>query len=263
MEQDKIHKLLETQKAKYKAMGLDDATIKSMMAPLETLYKKSNKDKNTFSSTKSEKYDTSFSSTEKLKEDENTISLKQKYLVSCGYILAIMNDEDTLSLAAGDSDSSEMKLSSWWDLNSKQDVLDKIDLVFNKGHRFEFENDSNNKLFIKQVSKIAKDNKLNTPKEIAAWDYCRIIGLCRWAIDVEYFTETEAEKIMTKVAKQIQKTYSSWADMGMAYLLGRAWWAGEENIMDDYGFVNALQAFNSAMYSEDSFWKIVSWNTVL
>jgi hypothetical protein len=174
-----------------------------------------------------------------------------------------MNEEDTWTLAAGDADSSETKLSSWWDLHNKQQVLDKIDLLFSEGHRVDFQNDGNSKNIIKQLAQIAKDYKTDAPKEIAAWDYCRIIGLCRWCIDVDYFSEKEAEVIMTKAAKFIQKKYSSWEEMGMAYLLGRAWWAGEENIMEDYGFVNALQAFNTAKYSEDSFWSTVNWKTAL
>lgn len=210
--------------------------------------------------------DMAFSSEKDDEDVENNLTTKQKFLVGCGLILAEMNGEDTHTLASGDAYGAKTKLEDWWGLYSKEDLLEKIQLVDTEGHRIEFLKESATpygKKISKQVAKIAADCNIKAPTEIAAWDFCRVIGLCRWAIDVNYFTESEAEKIMTDMAKKLQKNYASWQDMGIAYLLGRAWWGREEDILEEMGFLNAYESFISIISDEDSYWNTISWNTKL
>lgn len=267
MTQEQIKAMIAAQAAQYKAMGMDDQTIKMMTAQMEMsyqmMYGTNNQENNMFSGFDNLDYDAAMHSNADEDEEECNLNDVQKYLVGCGLILAVMNSEDIHTLQAGDSYSSNEKLSSWWGLNSKSEVLEKIDLVLSEGHRFEFDSDPRKQKVIKQISKLAAANNVATPNEILAWDYCRVIGLCRWAIDVNYFTEDEAQEVMTKVARKIQQNYNSWSDMGIAYLLGRAWWGGEDNIMEDYSFNTAYQSYIECLQASGSYWNTVNWNTKL
>lgn len=279
MTQEQINEVLKAQEAQYKALGMDKNTIKMMLQQMEASYKMmygnatsgtNTNNTNPFANPFANMEDLDMAMGSEEDDDdadyENHLSNKQKFLVGCGLILADMNGEDTHTLAAGDEDASATKLENWWNLYSKKDVLEKINLVVSEGHRHEFQNSINTpqtKKIIKQIASIVKEYKINVPSEIAAWDFCRVIGLCRWAIDVKYFTEQEAENIMTDMAKVLQKTYASWQEMGTAYLLGRAWWSGEDDIMNEMGFLNAYNSFTSIIEDEDSYWNTIKWNTKL
>ena len=62
-------------------------------------------------------------------------------------------------------------------------------------------------------------------KSLLGWDYGRYICLCRWGYLVGWLNEQEAwEKIMP-AAELLQKSFSSWEDLGRNYLIGRLFWS--------------------------------------
>jgi hypothetical protein len=62
-------------------------------------------------------------------------------------------------------------------------------------------------------------------RTIKAWDLGRNISLCRWGYNVGFITEDEAWKKIMHYASLIQSLYSSWAEYGYDYYMGRIFWA--------------------------------------
>jgi hypothetical protein len=62
-------------------------------------------------------------------------------------------------------------------------------------------------------------------KGILGWDYCRFICLCRWGYACGYLTKKEAWLLMMPIAVKLQKTFSSWEELGNNYLIGRSFWS--------------------------------------
>ncbi|MBX9688895.1 MAG: DUF1266 domain-containing protein, partial [Candidatus Obscuribacterales bacterium] len=168
-------------------------------------------------------------------------------------------------------------LKEGWGVNSREDLLKMLNWVACGGHREHFD----------EIALLAKDkaavqaakNKLdpesaaeleeqvafareNAPKlgikSLLGWDYCRYIALCRWGTLCGYLSQDEAWAKIMPVAQLLQNTFSSWADLGENYLIGRRFWnKGSENQM----YFEA--DYKKLLSDPKSPWMTIPWRTNL
>jgi hypothetical protein len=98
-------------------------------------------------------------------------------------------------------------------------------------------------------------------RSILAWDWGRIISLCRWGYEVGFISEEEAwEKIMY-YARKSQSLYSSWTEYGLDYYMGRIFWASGSGSEMDY-LVRTDEVYQRLM-GQDGYWSSLNWQVDL
>jgi len=205
----------------------------------------------------------------------------QKWGLAVSGVLAQRNgfSHDLLSLGEKNIDNvkaqSEM-LTRDWDVDSRESLYKTLAWIENEGHRKGFEegrekvkatSDKEFNTLLEHLSstnqeayailKIVKEygEKLGD-KSLLGWDYSRYIYLCRAGYTCGYLSEDEAWRLIFPVARKMQKTFSSWDDLGMNYLIGRAFWQAKPVSMID----DTAQAYYHLLTSADSPWKTLPWN---
>lgn len=105
------------------------------------------------------------------------------------------------------------------------------------------------------------------PNELA-WDLCRYANVARWGVMAGYITEEKAWVGMLRVARRIQGTYRSWAEMAESYQNGRLHWLSKRlSIPPDLRKTHKEAAYVVALLLNDadpnSPWTKNEWNTAL
>lgn len=70
---------------------------------------------------------------------------------------------------------------------------------------------------------------LNSKGGLTAWDHARFVALCRWGFAAGYLTEAEAWKKIEPIARDLQKVYGSFEELGEFYCIGRECWRPGKN----------------------------------
>lgn len=174
-------------------------------------------------------------------------------------------------------EKSRISLStSCWDISSRKDLFNKMIRISIAGHNKIFEQTALSLMSLNEAEHLAvlemfKANDVNTPqilfvekqykrvgeKGILAWDYSRLIFLCRWGYMCGYIDEEEAWTIITEIAKMLQKQFDSWDDLGRNYIIGRQFWFYEEMQEEGYKFEDAYQRL---LDMPSSPWNTYPWN---
>ena len=115
-----------------------------------------------------------------------------------------------------------------WEVRSRQDLLELID-------------------------KLLHDDLDRTR---TGWNYPRAINLARWGYVAGYLQEGEAWSYILSAAEHLQKTFSSWQELGQAYLDGRAKWYTR---LVAYRR-QAEYAYRVLVADQDSPWRKYPWN---
>lgn len=167
-------------------------------------------------------------------------------------------------------------LSRWWSVRTRKDLFEKLNWLEEEGHRKWFEKTGQKvtQMSEEEFRKLVEQNKDDKDKvgefetarkyykqlgqkSIKGWDYTRYICLCRWGYQVGFISEQEAWTMIMPVAKDLQKTFDSWEDLGRNYLIGRSYWSYEEQ--EKYG--NAMQdAFDRLIDMKSSPWNKYAWD---
>jgi uncharacterized protein DUF1266 len=142
-------------------------------------------------------------------------------------------------------------LINYWGVRSRDDLLDRIESLYQ---------DRKTKLEAGPVEREGRYriHAYGDPKTKldAGWDYPRAIMLARWGYTVGYLTEDEAWKFIWPLAQRLQRTFSSWQELGAAYLTARqAWYASEAR---DRRF--AEYAYMTLVTTSSSPWRKYPWN---
>lgn len=165
---------------------------------------------------------------------------------------------------------------SCWDINNREDLFSNMIQINIGGHRKIFEQISLSFMSLNEADRLAvlemyKANDVNTPQilfvekqhknvgeeGILAWDYSRIIFLCRWGYKSGYINEQEAWTILIKIAKMLQKQFDSWEELGRNYIIGRKFRFYEEMQNEAYLYEDAYQRL---LDMSSSPWNLYSWN---
>jgi hypothetical protein len=94
-------------------------------------------------------------------------------------------------------------------------------------------------------------------KSLLGWDYSRYVLLCRWGYHCGYLSEQEAWDRIMPVARMLQKTFSSWADLGENFLVGREFWSYAEMLRTGAEVKAAYQTLLDDPFSP---WKFNPWD---
>ena len=134
-------------------------------------------------------------------------------------------------------------LSSWWDIHNRQEFLTNLRWIEGGGHRRDFdflarllEDDPDKVTAIRlkfagnpdaenQIALASQYKDEVGQKSIVGWDFSRYIALCGWAYLAGYITENEAWQYIMPAARLLQKTFTSWEDLGRNYIIGREFWS--------------------------------------
>ncbi len=221
---------------------------------------------------------------------DTTLTPDQQWAIACGADLAVLNGQYLNDLTTGFSkqDCREL-LSQWWDIDSKQEVLENIDWLFREGHRIEYDiiwqamntvSIKESKAFLREyVVKNQMEEEValtrlrnmrdalelfhqheligkDTQPEMLIWDYARIINLTRASFDAGYLSREEALDIIMRCVEPIRKMYTSWKQLSVSYLFARCVWNGiEEDSFDD--MMDNMQVL---LTDVDSPWVKMNWD---
>ncbi|MBL7012562.1 MAG: DUF1266 domain-containing protein, partial [Kiritimatiellales bacterium] len=187
-------------------------------------------------------------------------------------VLTFRNEHDFFSLTgviAGEPGKKEVQGAlNGWDVESREDLLAVMKKVSEKGHRASYRaikadlkrppgervwpsKDVSRVAFVQQHAEQLGDNAL------VGWDLSRLISLARWGVASGYLEENEAWEWIMPAAQEIQRTYSSWEDLGQSYLNGRRFWSAYHTRKDGYKYQRAVFWLLS---NEHSPWKQLDWN---
>ncbi len=162
---------------------------------------------------------------------------------------AIMKQVNGLKfdVLGGEPDSKKLAqirvgLSDAWGINNKQEAVEIINWLKTEGHSKEcnelllLTKNKKDDEFIQLLNtiedeqlisrlKFVRENQVNLSKHsLIGWDLCRLVHVAESCYCVGYLSYNEAlEEIMT-ASTMLKIEYSSWRELGDAYLLGGLYW---------------------------------------
>lgn len=173
-------------------------------------------------------------------------------------------------------EAGQKLLAKWWSVQNRADLLRTFIWIETGGHRRGFDQMAHTltkatpdqlKNFLRVVASDSdKSNEVAIalkykdefgPKSIAAWDYDRYVALCSWGYLAGYLSEDEAWQRIMPVARLLQKTFSSWEELGRNHIVGREFWSWEQT--QDRGSVT-LQSYKKLLTDPSSPWVNLKWD---
>lgn len=163
-----------------------------------------------------------------------------------------------------------------WDIKTTDHVLQQLEWLEHGGHTADFEKTFreygrlNEKELDTKLSRFEDEDDRAVIKArwkhaaraakfkggLKGWDQARYIAVCRWAFAAGYLTSDEAWKRMDKVLKEVQKSYTSWEELGEVYCIGYECWRGKPSEA-------TVEAFEKLKTDEKSPWKTTPWKLKL
>ena len=140
--------------------------------------------------------------------------------------------------------AQETLLAEWWGVQNRLGLYETLEWIETGGHRRWFDElalllakASPVQVAMLRISVAGDSERSNSVevvrtykdafgrKSIIAWDFDRYVALCGWGYLAEYLTEEEAWRRIMPVARMLQKTFSSWEDLGRNHVAGREFWS--------------------------------------
>lgn len=192
----------------------------------------------------------------------STLTTRQQWAIACGADLAMLNGQFLNDVTTGFSKTEcRQLLSQWWDIDSKEELLEMIEWLFTEGHRIQYDLiwQAMNSISMKETKEFLREHvatneeeaelalhrlrnmrdalerfqeqKLIAPDfqpEMLIWDYARVINLSRGGVDAGYISKEEALEIIDRCIEPIRKMYSSWKQLSVSYQFARYVWSDLE-----------------------------------
>jgi hypothetical protein len=201
----------------------------------------------------------------------------------CGILTEMNNGHHALlggePVTPENRENQKTLLNRWWNVNSRDDLLDKLTWIELGGHRQEFEKfgEALKRLDASQASNLMErakgdlelQNRIDIvneyrdkleKKSLIGWDYSRYVALCGWGVVAGYISETEAWEHIMPVARMVQQTFDSWDDLGANYLVGRRFWSYRQTVRTG---LEAQDAYKRLCTDTNSPWCRYPWATPL
>lgn len=206
-----------------------------------------------------------------------------QWAIACSAQLFRQNEDGLFSLSGEEPTEASIRhekelLRKWWSIESREDLLSMLEQQLNDGHHslwMKYDGWRKNPVS-NVVAAITRGKEISTEtarlelvreygdkfgsRGLKAWDLCRYICLCRWGYRVGWLSEAEAYSRMMPVARELQRTYSSWQQLGEEYLVGRCFWSREQYLEDKD---DSEEILKDLLTSPDSPWVTLPWNTEL
>ena len=96
-------------------------------------------------------------------------------------------------------------------------------------------------------------NEKNIDNGILAWDMGRLVTVTRCAFDAGYIDEQTAWDYIRKAWQLASEEYSTWDELGVAYLIGRGMWSG-----DSFTLIGMYDFTERCLKDENSPWKTIT-----
>ncbi|MEW6536139.1 MAG: DUF1266 domain-containing protein [Candidatus Auribacterota bacterium] len=197
-------------------------------------------------------------------------------------LLSEVNWEEHTTLAGEEQSSDDIlkqkeDLQEWWGIYNRSDLLDTLSYLEYYGHSRKYDeiaaNISTSETILKGITLQQVDNDIQEAenrlsvvkqyykelgdKRLTAWDYCRYIHLCRKGYLIGYLRESEAWGKIMPIARKLQKTYTSWKELGKHYLIGRQFWSYEYTQKKGIQFQGA---YVDLLTDPQSPWTTIPWD---
>lgn len=214
-------------------------------------------------------------------KNKETITLpdKKRKAIAFSGILAELNKEHHESLSTIDITPESIQkckdlLLRDWGIKNREDLLKTLDSLDKEGHSLRYKEiikilDENRLLYEEEIAKkyhyedfiikrlffVRKMRDVIGDRTLRAWDYGRMIYLCRDGYAIGFLSEQEAWERIERTAAKIEKLYYSWEDYGANYIIGRMFWATANDDEIDRGNWASV-AMSKLMYTKNSAWNL-------
>jgi ankyrin repeat protein len=164
-----------------------------------------------------------------------------------------------------------------WGVHSEVDILSRLNSLIQTGQRARFlsegrqladmDDASFQSLLATKTADPTEQAKMEAlrksyqkwgERDAVAWDLCRYVYLVEQGYSAGYLQESEAWPLIHDAAVLLQKTFSSWQEVGDNFLDAREIWSGSR----DPQFELALQLLKNPQ-DPNSPWTQAAWNTSL
>lgn len=219
-----------------------------------------------------------------------TLSTAEQWAIACGADLAKLNGQYLNDISTGFSKQEcRDMLSQWWDVDSKEELMETIEWLVTEGHRIQYDiiwqamnavSIKESKAFLREhvatnqmeeetalerlrnmrdALELFQENQLiaaDTQPEMLIWDFARIINLSRGGFDAGYITREEALNIIMRCVQPIKKMYSSWKQLSVSYQFARCVWNG----IEPEGFNDMMKGMEVLLTDPQSPWVTMKWD---
>lgn len=107
---------------------------------------------------------------------------------------------------------------------------------------------------------VQRYDKLLPESGILAWDLGRVATICHFCAEVGYIPREYAWSYLLNNANQVQQSYRSWTEYGLAYIIGRQFWQKE---LDASSTSTHLESIQRQLTDSDCPWSFLPWDTKL
>jgi len=176
----------------------------------------------------------------------------EAWALGCSAILAVKNGFDPyefgmFSRSEANASIARLTLSGSWDCNNRNDLINLITRMTERGHSdsfatsYEYALILSEKEFQDMMEKLGDEEDMELAiymvsltkslgdkwgdKNIKAWDWFRMIHLAGWGYIAGYLELQEAYDYMLPVIERLNSTFSSWDEAVDNYMDGYAWWS--------------------------------------
>jgi len=214
----------------------------------------------------------------------NLLSSSQLWALAAGDILLHANGFTYANEYASDEgscsidDLKDVLLREWWSIVDEESAYSTLNWLTEEGHRIDFNQlrgilrvmtTKQQDLYIASLQDeykainariVKRYDKLLPESGILAWDLGRAATICYFCAEVGYIPREYAWSYLLNNANQIQQSYRSWTEYGLAYIIGRQYWQKE---LDDSSTSIHLELIQRQLTDTNYPWSFLPWNTKL
>jgi len=216
----------------------------------------------------------------------SNLTSAQQWMVNAGAILADINGMPNDELHAFDPydhtqvDSVTRMLSQDWGIGNREHLITMVDGLISgeRGHNISFLDArdywarfslSQSAEAMRRYDDDAKSdislvlNHAHTigPAGILSWDLGRCVPMLRNGHSLGWINEQETWEKLSVISLKMQQNYQSWQHAGIAYVVGRLFWAKgglSESTCNAY-----FSRFKKIIVNPEHPWNTLDWNTKL
>ena len=209
--------------------------------------------------------------------------------LSVGSLYALQQGAYLNSLTLDINDKLPTILADWWGISNTQDAKQTLEYLGEKGFAYYFpyvyqtflldNEEAKDRIFqqhmtnqedydkvVEQLHNLEEcyDELLEcgciTCREdllrygVTGWDAGRLIFMARACYDMKYISEAEAWDYIDRAYEMVRDRFSSWHDLAMSYIIGRALWGGKS--ASNSGMMYMAE---DLLKSEKSPWTKIEW----
>lgn len=194
--------------------------------------------------------------------------------LSAGYFVRNQWDFQYLGGAKRPDVKTAKNILQEWDLKTKTDLLNQLEQLKDAGHHLSYQqqsqkfarfNDQEFENFLAGPTVNPSERERLKAMRVGflkwgdrnalAWDWCRYVYLLNAGFGAGLISEEEAFAMMMPIAKQIQKSFSSWKELSENFSDGRVIWSGSR----DANFEACLHLLRNPE-DPNSPWNQLSWD---